>query len=158
MRSCEDFFAEGKLEDTIRAHKAFGDCAGVLVLVDLDDDCPGEKGPALAERVRAMKDLPFSVIVVCAHREYEAWFLASLESIHPGHTYPDDPERKRDAKGWLAREFEYRKVRDQSSYTQALDIDLVCARSRSFRRLYHAFEQLIEACAARQLVITPVIQ
>lgn len=155
MRSCGDFFAEGKLENVIRAHKAFDDCIAVLVLVDLDDDCPGQEGPALADRVRDMEALPFSILVVCAHREYECWFLASLESIHPGYTYPDDPESRRDAKGWLAREFGYREVRDQSSYTRALDIDLAWTRSRSFRRLHKAFEELTAACLTGQPVITP---
>lgn len=101
LDSCGDFFADEKLEKVIRAHKSFQDCVAILVLVDMDDDCPKEKGPELAERVRNMDDLPFSVVVVCAKCEYEAWFLASLEAIHPRHTYPEDPEGKRDAKGWL---------------------------------------------------------
>jgi hypothetical protein len=156
LASCGDFFADDKLEDVIRAHLNFQDCAVILVLVDMDDDCPQKRGPELAGRIRAMGDLPFSVVVVCARREYEAWFLASLETIHPGHRYPEDPEEKRDAKGWLKHEFGYREVRDQSAYTQALDIALARQRSRSFRRLYHAFGELIEASNHGHPVISPL--
>jgi hypothetical protein len=97
VRSCGDFFAQGKLENAIRAHKNLADCAAVLILLDLEDDCPAEKGPELAGRIRAMEELPFSVVVVCAKCEYEAWFLASLESIQQGRNYPGDPEAVRDA-------------------------------------------------------------
>jgi len=149
------FFAAGKLEKVIRAHKMFADCAAVLILLDMDDDCPKQKGPALAERIRAMEELPFTVVIVCATREYEAWFLASLESIHTAHTYSDDPEGIRAAKGWLKRKFGYQEARDQSAYTQALDIVLAWDRSRSFQRLYHAFEQIVSAFEIGQTVITP---
>lgn len=155
MRSCGDFFAQGKLENAIRYHKGFSDCAAVLVLLDLDDGCPAEKGPELAARIRAMEELPFSVAVVCAKCEYEAWFLASLESIQR-QNYLDDPEAIRGAKEWLGREFGYREVRDQSRYTQQLDVTLARQRSRSFRRLCHACEELIAAANAGQAVITPI--
>jgi hypothetical protein len=154
MRSCGDFFAQGKLENVIRYYRGFSDCAAVLVLLDLDDDCPAEKGPELAARIRAMEELPFSVVVVCAKCEYEAWFLASLESIQ-GQNYLDDPEAIRGAKEWLGREFGYREVRDQSRYTQQLDVTLARQRSRSFRRLCHAFEELIAAANTNQPVVTP---
>jgi hypothetical protein len=156
LASCGDFFANDKLEDVIRAHLNFQDCAAILVLVDMDDDCPGEEGPKLAERIGAMDDLPFSVVVVCAKCEYEAWFLASLETIQPGHTYPRDTEENRDAKGWLKQQFGYKEVRDQAQYTQAVDIELAWQRSRSFRRLYHAFEEVIDAYNHGGTVISPL--
>jgi len=156
LDSCGDFFADKKLEKVIRAHKSFQDCVAILVLVDMDDDCPKETGPRLAERIRNMEDLPFSVVVVCAKCEYEAWLLASLETIQPGRTYPGDPEEKRDAKGWLKQQFAYREVRDQAQYTQAVDIELARQRSRSFRRLYHAFEEFIVASNHGGTVISPL--
>jgi hypothetical protein len=156
LASCGDFFADDKLENVIRAHLNFQDCAAILVLVDMDDNCPGEEGPKLAERIRALSDLPFSVVVVCAKCEYEAWFLASLETIQPGHTYPGDPEEKRAAKGWLEQQFGYKEVRDQAQYTQAVDIELARQRSRSFRRLYHAFEECIKASNHGGTVISPL--
>lgn len=156
MRSCGDFFAKDKLEQVIRAHKEYADCAAVLVLFDLDDGCPKEVGTAIADRIRAMEALPFTVAVVCAKREYEAWFLASLESIHPGTTYGGDPEALRAAKGWLEREFGYREVRDQARYTRALDIALAGQRSRSFRRLTHAVDEIIASAGAGESWVTPL--
>ena len=155
MRSQGDFFADQKLENVIRAHKKYPDCAAILILFDLDDGCPKEKAPMLTKRFRDMEELPFSIIVVCAKREYEAWFLASLESIHPTHTYPGNPESIRDAKGWLRRQFGYRERRDQTHYTQELDLKLAYKRSRSFRRLHHSFEEITSAFANNQLIITP---
>lgn len=157
LDSCGDFYPNTeRLLNALRAHQEFDDCAAVLALFDLDDDCPREVGPQVAERIREMGVLPFSVMVVCAKREYEAWFLASLPSIQPGHIYSDDPESRRGAKEWLQREFGYREVRDQSSYTQALDVTLANERSRSFRRLYHAFEELIAATQSGQSIVTPL--
>lgn len=158
MRSCGDFFAPGKLEQAIRAHKEFTDCAAVLVLFDLDDGCPKEVAVAVADRIRVMEPLPFTTTVVCAKREYEAWFLASLESIHPGRTYAGDPEGRRAAKGWLEREFGYREVRDQARYTQALDVALVEARSRSFRRLRHAIDEIMASVDGSLSSVTPITQ
>jgi hypothetical protein len=155
MRSCGDFFHADTRERTLRAHKNFLDCAAVLVLFDLDDACPAQKGPEIAARIRAMEPLPFTVTVVCAKREYEGWFLAGLESIHPGNIYPDDPENIRGAKQWLGRHFDYRETRDQANYTQRLDVDLTRSRSRSFQRLHHALQQIIAANESQQTIITP---
>lgn len=157
LRSCGDFDVPGKLEQVIRAHQKFEDCAAVLILRDLDDGCAAALGPHLANRIRSIGPLPFSVFVVCAVREYEAWFLASLETIHPGRAYPYAPETIRNAKGWLAEHFGYREVREQSAYTSRLDVAAVLAsgRSRSFRRLYDGFGEIIAACQGGHVVITP---
>lgn len=156
LDSCGDFYPNtDRLLNALRAHQEFDDCAAVLVLFDLDDDCPAEVGPQVAERIRTIGELPFSVMVVCAKREYEAWFLASLPSIQPGRLYPDDPEARRGAKEWLQRAFGYREVRDQSRYTNVLDISLASERSRSFRRLCHAFVELIAATQTGRPIVTP---
>lgn len=158
MSSYGDFFKDDKLEGVIRYHKKFDDCTALLILLDMDDDCPKEKANELVCRVNAMEMLPFSVVVVCAKREYEAWFLASLETIHDGQVYTDDPENKRDAKGWLRRNFKYKQTVQQVKYTQKLDITRARERSRSFRRLYHAFEEVIAATQSGQTIITPLEQ
>jgi len=156
LRSSGEFFRDDVLERALRAHTAFADCAGVLVLMDLEDDCPGLRGPELAEHIRNMGgDLPFSVVVTCAYRDYETWFLVSLDAIHPGESYPGNAESHRDAKGWLRKRFGYREVRDQARYTRSLDIEATRERSRSFRRLCHAFEELIAARAKDQPIVTP---
>ncbi len=150
-----DFFKNNKLENAIRYHRMFDDCAALLILLDMDDDCPKEKANELVSRINQMGTLPFSVVVVCAKREYESWFLASLETIHHGRAYDDDPESKRDAKGWLRKNFKYKQTRHQAIYTQKLDIALARERSRSFRRLYHAFQELVDATQKGHIIITP---
>jgi len=150
-----DFFKNNKLEKAIRYHQKFDDCAALLILLDMDDACPTEKAYEITGRIGHMGPLPFSIVVVCAKREYESWFLASLETIHDGRAYGDDPEDKRDAKGWLRKNFKYKQTRHQALYTQKLDIALAHGRSRSFRRLYHAFQELVDAMQKEQIIITP---
>ncbi len=152
------FFKDSKLENAIRYHKMFDDCAALLILLDMDDDCPKEKATELVNRINMMGTLPFSVVVVGAKREFESWFLASLETIHDEQLYNGDPESKRDAKGWLRKNFKYKQIRHQAVYTQKLDITLAYERSRSFRRLYHAFQELVDAAQQGRVVVTPVEQ
>lgn len=149
------FFSSDKFEKALRLHKKYDDCAAVLVLLDMDDACARDQATLLSARVRQMESLPFSVVIVCAVREYEAWFLASLETIHPGESYPGDPEARRDAKGWLRMRFNYRQTRHQAEYTRQLDVTLTHERSRSFRRLHHAFEEISQAAASNMPIITP---
>jgi hypothetical protein len=158
LRSSGDFFKADKLENAIRANKEREDCAAVLILVDVDEACAMEKAYELTQRIGRMEQLPFSVVVVCPKPEYEAWFLASLESIHPAHFYNDDPEGKRDAKGWLGKNFGYKPTHHQSSYTHQFDLVLAYHRSRSFRRLHHAFEEVMAAVESGEVIITPVPQ
>lgn len=137
----------------------------VLVLLDLDEQahCPKVEASALAKDIRDAR-LPFPVAVVFARREYEAWFLASIESIAP-HVealpdelrYEGEPEAPRDAKGWITAQMpagrSYKPTTDQKRFTGLLDLDLARARSRSFRRLCHAVEELVQR--AGQPVVTP---
>lgn len=153
-----DFFHEQKFENAIRIHTKYSDCAGLLILLDMDDGCPREKAKNLVDRISGLGILPFSVAIVCAKREYEAWFLASLESIHPGHPYFGDPEAKRDAKGWLRKEFGYKPTQDQPSYTRRLNITLAQERSRSFRRMLSAVEELVTSDSTGQLTVSPQIE
>lgn len=155
MRSKGDFFKPGKLEDTLQIYRERFDCAAVLILVDMDDDCPKEKAFEIVERVREMGHLPFSVVIVCPNPEFEVWFLACLENIHPGSIFDGEPEDRRDAKGYLRKEFNYKPTHDQLSYTRRIDIQTAEQRSRSFRRLIHAIEELIEAKERNETIITP---
>ncbi len=156
LSSCGDFYPRTKnLLRVLEAHRQFSDCAAVLVLFDLEDDCPREVAPHVAARIRERGPWPFSVVVVCAYREYESWFLASLETIHAGERYSGDPEAPRDAKGWLERRFNYKETRDQARYTRDLDIPLAAERSRSFHRLCHAFEQIASSQEDGNVIVTP---
>jgi len=120
-----------------------GESGWILVLLDADDDCPSELGAQVLERARGI--VPHRrVSVVLAKREYEAWFLASAESLH-GHRgftfeFPQnfDAEHPRDAKGWLGERMasgNYRETTDQSAFSALMDLQQAIGNSRSFRKL-----------------------
>ena len=157
MRSVGEFYRADVLEKRLRYLAQRDRCAAVLILLDMDDGCPTERARELGERVRAMLPLPFSTVIVAAKREYEAWFLASLESIHEGEAYPGDPESLRDAKGWLRKRYRYRPTSQQSEYTRRIDIKLAASRSRSFRRMLHAVDEIVTAYREGIQVVTPAL-
>ena len=62
--------------------------------------------------------------------------------------YEGEVEGKRDVKGWLRHQMPRRKyspTTHQRRFTSLIDLELAYENSRSFRRLYHAIEQLLEA-------------
>ncbi|MCZ0937037.1 MAG: DUF4276 family protein [Caldilineaceae bacterium] len=70
---------ETELRKAVRLALLQPECSAVLILFDGDSDCPAELGPAVQEwAVAEAGDVPCEVVI--AHREYEAWFLASIES------------------------------------------------------------------------------
>lgn len=130
--------------------------AGVLVLLDADDDCAGTLGPALVDRAVAHRS-DVATSVVLAAREFEAWFLASVVSLRgrrglPADAEPpSDPEAVRNAKGWLQERrtdgFAYSPTVDQPALTAAMDLDLARSGSPSFAKLWRDLERLLEATA-----------
>ena len=80
----------------------------VLVLFDADDDCARDIVPPMRQWAQEVApDLPCAVVL--ARREYEAWFLAALESlrgqrnIRADAAYPQEPEAKRGRRAfWVA--------------------------------------------------------
>ncbi len=112
------------------------------------------------------------VAVVCAHREYEAWFVASLESpsgdkirsglrISDTVSYEDDIEAIGSPKRWLRQYMpkgrRYKETQDQRALTAFIDIEHTQRRSRSFRRLCHAVEELLCAIESGTPIVTPQI-
>ena len=65
-------------------------CSAILVLFDGDDDCPRALAPTI-ERWASDAAAGVPCAVVMAHREYEAWFLAAIESL----VGPTRPSRRR---------------------------------------------------------------
>ncbi len=135
---------EDGLKRAVQMARAQPGCKGILVMFDADDDCPKEVAPNFLKWAQeAAAPLPCSVVI--PNREYEGWFLASLESlleqrgIHPAEPYDKDSEAKRDAKGELEDRFgggfRYFEKTDQPSFTALADWSLVHARSRSFRKM-----------------------
>lgn len=138
---------------TLAAHKLQG-AGAILILLDSDEDCPATLGPALLDRAqRTRSDLPIAVVL--AKHEFEAWFLASAESLRgarglsPDLAPPPDPESIRDAKGWLSQRLpvrdSYRETLHQASFADRLDLDLARARSGSFDKCYRDVQRLLRA-------------
>ena len=130
------------------------DCGAILILLDADDDCPVTLARHLWQRCQEI-GTRCPVQVVCAHREYESWILASLETIRDRAGIPDNASFAGDAdavpnpKQWLTDRMglgrAYKETTDQPSLSSRIDLELAQTNSRSFRRLCHAVEQLLEA-------------
>jgi hypothetical protein len=130
-----------------------GEDGWILVLLDADDDCPAEVGPHILERARAV--VPHrSVSVVLANREYEAWFLAAAESLDGRRGFSleklagFEPERLRNAKGWLGDRMaggKYRETTDQPAFSAMMDLKQAFDLSRSFRKLCHEWSRQMAA-------------
>lgn len=143
---------EGELERTVRQIlRDRGGVAGIMVLVDSDDDCPAKLGRQLLERARKTTQLPVSVVL--ANREIECWFLGSKESLRGINgitetaTAPPNPETIRGAKEHLTRNMtrnrRYLSVDDQVSFAERFDLNLARERCPSFDKCYRDVERLI---------------
>lgn len=141
----------------------------ILVLVDADDECPVEEARSLGDRASAL-NLGVPVAVVCAKSEYETWFISSLSegtgegirarlNIDPSVNAPEDVEGIRGAKEWLRNHTpqgqRYKATLDQEGLTYHIDMNVTYRRSRSFRRLCHAVEELVEGIDGAGAVVTP---
>lgn len=130
------------------------ECAGLLLLFDLDDGCPKAEALQLTQRLQ-QEFVRAPVAVALAHREFEAWFLASAESLSGQFdlptplTYVGEVETRRDAKGWLTDQMPpgkiYKETFHQEQMAARMDLTVAFERSRSFRRLVHALEQVTTA-------------
>jgi len=148
-----------ELERTVEfVARGVGQNGGILIILDSDDECPATLGPELLERARqARSNLPIRVIV--AKREFEAWFLASAESLRGRRglandlNSPSDPESIRGAKEWLTARMSggrhYVETLDQPAL--AASFDLHRARgAASFDKLFRDVLAAIGEITARQ--------
>ena len=120
------------------------DCAAVLILFDADDDCPAQVGPAIMlEALKTARKTPCEVVM--ATREYEAWFLAAIESlrgkrgIRSNATSYSAPEKPRNAKLELTKRMSknrtYSETADQEPLSATFDMAAAYQSCRSFRKL-----------------------
>lgn len=146
------FVKEGVLEGYVGlAAQRVGAGGGILILLDANGACPARVGPALVARARRARP-DRRIEAVLAKCEYEAWFLASVESIAGSRTLapdliaPPHPESIRGAKEWLGRHMQtgYRPTADQAAFTARFDTALARRRSPSFDKLWRAVSALLQ--------------
>lgn len=126
----------------------------LLILLDADDDCPAEIGPrVLAWASAAHRDRRIGVVL--AMREMEAWFLAAARSLRGARGLPADlspplePERIRDAKGWLSTRMPngYSETIDQAALAAVMSLSEAEA-APSFAKLVRDVRRLVSAADA----------
>lgn len=120
-----------------------------------------------ATKIGAGKNFSLAVVFACI--EYESWIIAGTESL-AGKSFEDgrpilpagtafpggDPECH--GKGWLERHCVtgYRPRRDQCPLTKLVDLQVVRGKQlRSFSRLDHAIEQMLDAVSRNVCIVTP---
>lgn len=142
------------LQKTVRLALLQPGCDAILILFDGDRDCPAELGPMVhrwAEEVSA--GVPCEVVM--PHREYEAWFLAAIESLrgHRGIRADADPhpepENPRGAKEHLENRMRsgasYIETTDQAAFSAKFSMAAAHDQCRSFRKLTRSFGALLRA-------------
>ena len=157
-----------KLEQFLK-YSLIDKCNSILVLVDADEECPYIRSTCLAEKISQL-DLPVPVAIVYANSEFETWFICNLHhgegdrirrrlEIPDRIVAPANAEAIRGAKEWLTsrmpRSRSYQETRDQEVLVHYIDLALTHERSRSFRRLCHAVEELVVAMDSCLPTVTP---
>lgn len=129
---------------SVRVARVQPDVSAVFVILDLDDDCARDIVSKLLTRGQEEAS-PLPLGVTLARREYEAWFLAALDSlrgkrgIRGDASYVGDPEAVRDAKGnvsrLMPRNLSYAETADQAALSAQFDLYEAFRRASSFRKL-----------------------
>ncbi len=123
----------------------------ILILIDADKDCPAELGPDILDRARqARPDVPVGVVL--AKWEYEAWFLAAIESLRGKRGLAEDlakvedPEGIRGAKEFLKKHMrgsrKYSERMDQPAMTAMFDMQMAREHSPSFDKCWREIDRL----------------
>ena len=174
-KGCKNLIKRNGLEELVRRAWNRQGCDAILILVDADDACAETLAQSFTKRILALGTPRCTVVTVVAVMEYEAWFLASIaalagKTIRDGFTLPTSTtyngnvEAKRDVKKWLTdqvpliggkKRVAYDEARDQLAMTRLIDPEIARANSRSFRRLCHALEQILDAVDNNKIVVTP---
>jgi Domain of unknown function (DUF4276) len=157
-RHRNEFFDEGLVRKAVRLAIKY-DSHAILLVVDgdADGDCPKTQAPQILGWAQAeAAGRPCAVVMV--YREYEAWFLASIESLRGRRGIREDadshphPEEPRGAKGQLEARMEegrsYSPTADQPALSALFDMKPSYVNCRSFRHLVKVFGELVTAAGA----------
>jgi hypothetical protein len=142
-------------EDHLRLLSGNQRCQGIVVIVDSDHELPCELARELATRAQGVASVP--VVVTCPVEEFENWFVCIIESICQDRVGIADCEHVYDAKKILDECLPngYTSTLDQAGLVWKIDLDLAMGRSRSFNRLIHAVEELVQAVHSGSIIFTP---
>lgn len=150
-RSRSEFSTENGVAHAVGLARTRPSCGGILLLFDSDDDCPAEMGPRVQGWANnASGATPCAVCM--AHREYEAWFLATADTLREHKAMKADaephpsPESPRGAKGELERRMavdDYKESMHQAAFSATMSLAAAFQRSRSFRKLVTSFGALM---------------
>jgi hypothetical protein len=159
-----ELLKEESLRKKVALARKQENCGSIIVLFENEDDCPKTLGPRLLAWARE-EATPTPCAVALAHREYEAWFLASVESLRgrrgilPDAVSHEQPESVRDAKGEVEARMQpgssYSPTVDQPALSQLFDMQVAYGRSRSFRHLAKVFGELVAAMGVSLAVWPP---
>ena len=125
----------------------------VLVLLDADDDLICRLVENHLNGIRGLAD-PVDIGFVLATKEFEAWFIAGIESlrgfrrIREDATRPRDPESIRDAKGWIRAAMLapaiYQATIDQAKLAAKFDWQMARKYSPSLDKLCRELSRLLD--------------
>ena len=153
-RRRDQLVQEPEVKRAVRLARLQPDCGAILVLLDGNSDCPAELGPAIQAWAAAAADsVPCSVVM--AHREYETWFLAAIESLrgHRGvredaqpHPNPENPcGAKAQMEARMQLGASYLETTDQPAFSAKFSLPDAYRQSRSFRKLTSSFGLLVRS-------------
>lgn len=149
---------QDELEKNCLLVAADEDVVGIIILVDLEDDCAKEEYEqqierlaAIAERVGVPVELCFSV------REYETWFLQNFTHIREASTDIEWARAElepgavacRGAKECFERHLgsHYRPAIDQEKFTKRMNLEHLLATDRSFQKFAKVINSLAQSCS-----------
>jgi hypothetical protein len=131
------------LEGKVATAAARPGCRGVLVVLDADGDPSCRLGPQLRRRAEKVSRVP--VAVALAEPTFEAWLVASAESLGLGGlTYDPAANPEKAVKDALAP-VKYVKPTWQPRLAHRVDIAVASSRSACLARMLARFDVLREA-------------
>lgn len=153
-RRRHELIREFDVQKAVRLAISKHHCRAILILFDGNSDCPAELGPAVRAWATASADgIPCEVVL--AHREYEAWFLAAIESIRgrrgilsdaESHPSPEDPRgAKEQLEARMQADISYIETTDQPALSALFSMSDAYRRSRSFRKLTGSIGALLSS-------------
>ena len=127
---------------------------GIMILFDSDDDCPATLAAKITNWANEVA-IGTPCVTIMAHREFEAWFLASIESLRnmrgirvdaESHPYPERPrDAKRALKDRMVYGRGYSETTDQAAFAARFSMTDAYLKCRSFRKFVKAFGDLMDA-------------